>query len=153
CHGPDQAKRKADLRLDTESGAFADLGGHRALVPGRLDDSELYQRIISDDAAERMPPPNSGKSLTPAQVDLVRRWIEQGARWQKHWSFIAPRRPTVPDVKQQNWSRNDIDRFILARLEHEGLAPSPEADRTTLIRRLTLDLTGLPPTPAEVEAF
>jgi hypothetical protein len=153
CHGPDKAKRKADLRFDTEEGAFADLGGHRALVPGDLAHSEMYRRITAAEDKQRMPPLRSGRKLTAQQIELIRRWIEQGARWQKHWSFIPPRRPALPNVKDAGWLRNPIDRFILERLEREGLTPSPEVDRTTLIRRLTLDLTGLPPTPAEVDAF
>jgi hypothetical protein len=153
CHGPDQGSRKADLRLDTETGARADLGGRAALVPSDLKRSELYLRISSDDADERMPPAKSGKSLTARQIDLVRRWIEQGAEWQKHWSLIPPTRPVAPAVKDASWPRNPIDAFVLARLEREGLRPAPEADRTTLLRRVSFDLTGLPPTPAEVDAF
>jgi len=147
CHGPDKAKRKADLRLDTEEGA------RKVIEPGKLDDSDLWHRISTKREAKQMPPPKSGRKLTASQVDLLRRWIEQGAVWQKHWSFIAPVRPEVPKVKNGTWVRNGIDPFILSRLEREGLAPSPEADRTTLIRRVTLDLTGLPPTPAEVDAY
>jgi hypothetical protein len=153
CHGPDKAKRKADLRFDTEAGAFADLGGHRAIVPGDLARSELYRRITAADEEERMPPIRSGRKLTAQQIDLLRRWIEQGAKWQKHWSLIPPQRPPLPAVKNRQWGRNPIDAFILERLEHEGLTPSAEAARTTLIRRVTLDLTGLPPTPVEVDAF
>jgi hypothetical protein len=153
CHGPDQAKRKAELRLDTEAGALADLGGRSALVPSNLDQSELYQRIIANDPEERMPPPKSGKALTARQIDLIRRWIEQGGKWQKHWSFIPPVRPVPPEVKNDQWVRNPVDAFIAARLERDGLSPSPEADRITLLRRVSFDLTGLPPTPAEVEAF
>jgi hypothetical protein len=153
CHGPDKAKRKADLRLDTEAGAFADLGGYRAIVPGNLDDSDMIRRITSDDDGERMPPPRSGRKLTRRQIELLQRWVKQGAKWQKHWSLIPPKRPHPPAVKNPGWLRNPIDAFILERLEREGLTPAPEAPRTTLIRRLTLDLTGLPPTPAEVDAF
>jgi hypothetical protein len=153
CHGPDRAKRKASLRLDLEEGATADLGGYRAIVPGKLDESELYRRITSDDPTEHMPPPDSGRALNPRQVAVLKAWIEQGAKWQKHWSLIAPRRPELPRVSRPEWVRNPIDRFILARLDAEALAPAPEADRTTLIRRASLDLTGLPPTPTEVDAF
>jgi hypothetical protein len=153
CHGPDQAKRKAKLRLDTKEGAFADLGGRRALVPGDLENSELYRRITSEDDDERMPPPSSGRTLSRQQVELMKRWIEQGTKWQQHWSLITPRRPPLPRPKGAAWLRNAVDAFILDRLEHEGLTPAPEADRTTLIRRLTLDLTSLPPTPGEVDAF
>jgi hypothetical protein len=153
CHGPDKNKRKAKLHFDTEDGAFADLGGHRAIVPGDPEKSELYQRITSVDENERMPPGRSGRKLSSGQIDLLRRWIAEGAKWQKHWSLIPPSRPVLPVVKMANWPRNGIDHFILDRLEREGLAPSPEAARTTLLRRVTLDLTGLPPTPAELDVF
>ncbi|MGH7171837.1 MAG: DUF1553 domain-containing protein [Gemmataceae bacterium] len=153
CHGPDRARRKADLRLDTEAGAFADLGGSRALVHGEPDKSELLRRVAAVNVRERMPPAKSGRRLTERQVQLLRRWIEQGAKWQAHWSFLAPKRPPLPRVRDTAWPRNAIDYFILERLEREGLRPSPETDRVTLLRRVTLDLTGLPPTPAEVDAF
>jgi hypothetical protein len=153
CHGPDKGKRKANLRLDTEDGARADRNGRPAVVPGDLARSALYRRITAADEEERMPPAKSGKTLTARQVEMLRRWIEQGAKWQKHWSLISPSRPPLPAVRDARWPRNAIDSFILARLDAEGLVPPPEADRTTLIRRLTLDLTGLPPTPAEVDAF
>jgi hypothetical protein len=153
CHGPDRAKRKADLRLDLEEGAFADRDGERPIVPGDPDRSELYQRISSADAEEHMPPLGADRQLSPREVALVRRWIEQGARWQKHWSLIPPRRPSLPEVAESSWPSNPIDRFVLAALTSHGLAPSPEAAKTTLIRRVTFDLTGLPPTPAEVDAF
>jgi hypothetical protein len=152
CHGPDKGKRKANLRLDSEADALADRDGRRALVPGDPGRSLLYHRITAADD-ERMPPAKSGKRLTAHQVELLRRWIEQGAKWQKHWSLIPPARPPLPAVRDASWPRNSIDHFILARLEQEGLRPSPEADRVTLLRRVTLDLTGLPPTPAEVDAF
>jgi hypothetical protein len=153
CHGPDQAKRKAKLRLDSETEVFADRGGYRVLEPGNPAKSELFRRIVAENEQERMPPVRSGRKLTDRQIELLRRWIEQGAKWQKHWSFLTPQRPDWPHVKNRNWIRNGIDAFILARLEREGLAPVPEADRPTLIRRVTLDLTGLPPAPAEVDAF
>src|SRR5437879_2437583 len=153
CHGPDQAKRKADLRLDNEAGALADLGGRYAIVPGNSARSEIVRRITADDDKERMPPARTGRRLTARQIDLIRRWIEQGAHWQKHWSFISLRRPPLPRVKDAAWLRNPIDAFILERLEMEGLSPAPEANKTTLIRRATLDLTGLTPTPEEVDAF
>ncbi len=153
CHGPDKAQRKAGLRLDSEAGAFAEKDGVRALVAGDLAKSELFRRITSDDADERMPPADSKLELKRTEIDLIRLWITQGAKWQKHWAFIAPRQPARPPVKHGDWIRNGIDAFVLARLESEGLQPSAEADRTTLIRRVTLDLTGLPPTPGEVDAF
>ncbi len=154
CHGPDKATRLSPLRLDTEEGALADLGGRFAIVPGEPARSEIIRRISSDNAALRMPPSYSGKDeLTQREIDTIRLWIEQGAKWQNHWSFIAPKRPAIPAVENRDWPRNPIDYFILARLEREGLIPSAEADRVTLIRRVTLDVTGLPPTPAEVDAF
>jgi hypothetical protein len=153
CHGPDAARRKARLRLDTEAGAKADLGGRHAIVPGDPGRSELVRRIISTEDEERMPPPSSGRKLTPRQVEVLRRWVAQGAKWQKHWAFLPPVRPPLPAVKDSRWVRNGIDAFLLDRLEGEGLRPSPEADRVTLLRRASLDLTGLPPTPAEVDAF
>jgi hypothetical protein len=153
CHGPDKPKRKADLRLDNAEGAFADLGGHFALVPKKPGDSALYQRLTEKDQRRRMPPASTGKSLSPRQIELIRRWIEQGAQYQKHWALIPPRRPDLPKVHHEKWVRNPIDRFLLARLESEGLKPSAEADRRVLLRRLSFDLTGLPPTPAEVDAF
>src|SRR5882724_1652965 len=146
CHGPDKNQRKADLRLDTEEGAFADRGGYRPIVAGKADQSELYLRITAPEGGEkkRMPPAKFGKKLTEHQIALVKRWIEQGAKWQKHWSRIAAKRPEQPTVKDSSWPVNAIDRFILARLEEEGLKPSAEADKRTLIRRLAFDLTGLP---------
>ena len=122
-------------------------------MPGDVKASELYRRITAEDDAERMPPVKSGKSLTSAQIDLIRRWIGAGAKWQAHWAFIAPTRPTVPHVSQRRWVRNAIDAFVLARLEREGIAPAAESERGILLRRVTFDLTGLPPSQAELEAF
>ncbi len=154
CHGPDDKQRKAGLRLDTREGAFAKLkSGETALVAGKPDDSSLLFRIESDDDGLKMPPPKSGKTLTPQQIALVRRWIEQGATWSSHWAFEVPKNPELPKVNDKAWPRTEVDRFILARLEAEGLKPAPEANKTSLIRALTLDLTGLPPTPAEIDAF
>ena len=152
CHGFDANTRKADLRLDTEEGAFAERDGITPLVPGHPDRSEAYRRITSDDPDERMPPPESNLSITVTQKDLLRRWIEQGAEYEKHWSLIPPARPQLPAVRDLDWARNPIDQFILARLEREGLTPSPEAPKHALIRRLYLDLTGLPPSLAELDA-
>jgi hypothetical protein len=149
CHGPDSASRKADLRLDRREAAV-----HAgAIAPGDTESSELVERVTSDDPTVLMPPPKSGKTLTAAQKDLLRRWIAAGAEYQAHWSLIPPKRPQPPAVKDGGWVRNSIDRFILARLEANGLKPAPEADRRTLARRLSLDLTGLPPDPADVDAF
>jgi hypothetical protein len=153
CHGPAKGARKGGLRLHNEADALADLGGYRAMVPGQPAESELFKRITAKDPAKRMPPTKSGRSLTAKQIELIRRWIEQGAKWQKHWAFLPPEQPALAEVKNAAWPRNPIDHFILARLERENLPPSPEAARETLIRRVTLDLTGLPPTLAEVDAF
>lgn len=153
CHGPDKNKRKADLRLDQKESIFANRGDYQLIVPGKPMKSELYLRLISKDVRERMPPRRAQRKLTPEQIETVRQWIEQGAKWQKHWAFIPPKKADSPKVNKQNWARNPLDVLILARLEREGLSPSPEANRETLIRRVTLDLTGLPPTPAEVDAF
>jgi Protein of unknown function (DUF1553)/Protein of unknown function (DUF1549)/Concanavalin A-like lectin/glucanases superfamily/Planctomycete cytochrome C len=153
CHGPDKAKRKAKLGFDTEEGARVDLGGYHAIVSGKPDESELIKRITSSDKSKRMPPPSAAVTLTPQQIDTLTRWIKEGAKWEKHLAFIAPERPALPSVKNKFWPKNGIDYFVLARLEQEGITPSPEADAITLIRRMSLDLTGLPPTPAEVDEF
>ena len=155
CHGPDAANRKTKLRFDVESGAKIELAkGRMAIVPGDPSNSEVYRRITSTDTATRMPPAYMGREkLSDREIDLFRRWIEQGARWEQHWAFIPPKRPALPEVREKNWVRNAVDAFVLARLEQEGLPHSPEADRRTLIRRVSLDLTGLPPTPAEVQTF
>lgn len=154
CHGPDAEERESDLRLDIREAALKPAqSGKRAIVPGKPEASRLVERIFSTDAAEVMPPPDSNKKLTEAEKNLLRQWIAQGADYQEHWSFVVPRQAKIPEVKNSKWPKNDIDRFVLARLEAAGLAPSPEADKTTLIRRATLDLTGLPPMPAEVDAF
>jgi len=154
CHGPDEGKRKAGLRLDRQEDAFKALkSGDHALVAGDPQKSTLVGRILTQDPDEHMPPPSFGKPLAADQVALLRRWVGEGAKWQTHWSFIPPERPPLPAVKDSRWPRNEIDRFVLARLEKDGLRPNPEADRVTLLRRVTLDLTGLPPTIAEVDAF
>ncbi len=150
CHGPDAKNRKADLRLDIKDGGAFD---NIVIVPGKAEKSDLYKRLIATQASKRMPPPKHPKQLTQPQIDLVRRWIEQGAKWSEHWAFVAPVRPPVPQPRTAGWARNPMDAFILARLEREGLKPSPEADKVTLLRRLSLDLVGLPPTLAEVDAF
>jgi hypothetical protein len=153
CHGPDPKTRMAGLRLDTKEDALAVRKNGSALVPGKPESSLLYKRITETNAALRMPPASSHKSLTPAQVETLKRWIAEGAPWQEHWSFVAPAKIKPPAVRNAAWVRTPIDRFILARLEAQGLAPAPEADRRTLIRRAALDLTGLPPTPAEIEQY
>ncbi len=147
CHGPDKAKRKGDLRLDREDDA------RKVFDAKKPQNSELLRRITTKDSEKRMPPDDSGRKLTDRQIDLLRRWIEQGAKWQKHWAFLPPKPPALPASKKLEWARNPIDAFVLAKLETEGLSPSAEAAKTTLIRRATFDLTGLPPTPDEVSAF
>src|SRR5262245_9827273 len=154
CHGPDPKHREADLRLDIREGATTDLGGYAAVVPGKPDESALIKRVSSTDPDEQMPPPASKKPhLTAEQIEILRRWIEQGAEYEGHWAFLPLQNPQPPAVKNEAWIRNTIDRFVLARLEQERIAPSPDADPATLIRRVTLDLTGLLPSPEEVEAF
>jgi hypothetical protein len=149
CHGPDSAARKGELRLDQPAAAAS----KKAIVPGKPEDSSVMHRILSNDPDEVMPPPSTRKVLTPQQKDLLKRWIATGSEYQPHWSFIAPTRPAVPPVKNAGWVRNPIDAFVLSKLEAAGLSPAPEADRRTLARRLSLDLTGLPPSPELVDAF
>ncbi len=154
CHGPDSGKRKAGLRLDLKESALARLKSDAvAIVPGHPEASALVERITTTKEDDLMPPVQTGKHLTKNQIEVLRRWVAEGAEWKPHWSFIKPERPAVPAVKNQAWARNPIDSFILARLDREKLRPSPEADKSTLIRRVTFDLTGLPPTPDEVDAY
>src|SRR5436190_5129283 len=154
CHGPDEKERKAKLRLDRKDEVFKQLkSGGYAVVPGHPEKSDLLARLTTKDEDDLMPPPKSGKKLTPAQIDLLRRWVAEGAAWQRHWAFVKPERPPLPAIKNKKWPRQEMDYFVLARMEKEGLQPSPEADKTTLIRRASFDLTGLPPTPQEVDAF
>jgi hypothetical protein len=148
CHGPDTNHREADLRLDLE-----ELAHEYAIVPGDAKESDVYARLTSDDPDERMPPPDSNKTLTEAEIELIRCWIDGGAKYESHWAFIPPARGPLPNVKQQNWIRNPIDAYVLAKLEREGLSPSPRADKSTLLRRISLDLTGLPPTLTQLEDF
>jgi|694.fasta_scaffold09044_7 hypothetical protein len=154
CHGPDARDRKGGLRLDApQPDKPATDSGLSAIVQGKPEESELISRILADDPDVIMPPPESNKTLSATQKETLRKWIAAGATYEPHWAYLAPVRPAMPEVKRAAWPKNDIDRFVLARLEDQGLAPSPEADRSTLIRRLSLDLTGLPPTRAEAEAF
>ena len=150
CHGADETQRKAKLRLDTREGAFMKAA---VIVPGDSAESRLIQRVTAEDPAKVMPPPESGHKLTDAQIELLRRWIDEGAKWETHWAYKPPEWPEVPQVRNREWVRNKIDNFILARLDKIGLKPSPEADKTTLLRRVYFDLTGLPPTPAEIDSF
>jgi hypothetical protein len=151
CHGPDSQARKADLRLDVKESALR--ATDAVIVPGNSGESELIARISSRDPAEVMPPPKSGKKLSSAQIDALTKWVDQGARWNKHWAFEPIRRGPAPAVQSPAWASNPIDRFVLRRLEAEGLAPSPPAEKAALLRRVHLDLTGLPPLPEAVDAF
>ncbi len=153
CHGFDPKTRDSGRRLDTREGALAEKDGVRAVVPGQSKESDLHLRIHSTDKDEQMPTPKSGKKLTPQQVAILDQWIEQGAPYDVHWAFKKPQQAPLPPVSKPEWSRNAIDRFVLARLDSENLAPSPEAEKYTLARRLSLDLIGLPPTPEEADAF
>jgi Protein of unknown function (DUF1553)/Protein of unknown function (DUF1549)/Planctomycete cytochrome C len=153
CHGPDEKNRKAGLRLDVADAAMRTLkSGSRAIVPRKPEESELVARISATDS-ERMPPPKSHKELKEPEKHLLKRWIAEGAAYQRHWAFVAPTRPPVPMPRKQGWARNPIDCFTLARLEAGGLEPSPQADRYTLARRVSIDLTGLPPTIEAVDRF
>ena len=154
CHGPDADARKAKLRLDVEKDAFRTRGGITTIVAGDAAGSEVYRRLVSHDAGELMPPPDSNRKLTPPQIDLVKRWIDEGAKWGKHWSFEPlPKTVPVPDVQNAAWPKNAIDSFIAARLEREKIAFAAETSREVWLRRVTLDLTGLPAAPAEQHAF
>jgi hypothetical protein len=149
CHGPDEGKRKAKLRFDDRASAVK-----KAIVPGKADESPLIERIISDDPDEMMPPPESKRSpLTKEQAELFKRWINEGAKFQAHWAYVKPVRPAVPIIKNKAWARNPLDYFIAAEHERQGLKPAAQADRITLVRRLSLDLRGLPPSVEEVERF
>lgn len=154
CHGPDSQTRQGGLRLDRREQAIVPAdSGSIAIVPGQVATSQLVQRILSNNDDAVMPPREANKPLTARQKDLLKRWIEEGAEYEPHWSYLTPQRPRLPEVTRRGWSRNAIDTFILAKLESAGLQPSPEAELPTLLRRLSLDLTGLPPNPADVDAF
>ncbi|HEV2689923.1 MAG TPA: DUF1549 domain-containing protein, partial [Bryobacteraceae bacterium] len=153
CHGPDEKQRMAKLRLDRkDGGAYSTRGDHRLIAPGDSASSRLLQRVAAT-SANRMPPVAAGPALTDVQVQLMKRWIDEGAKWEPHWAYVAPQAVTPPEVRNPAWVRNPIDQFILARLEREGWKPTPEASKATLLRRLSFDLTGLPPTPSEIDAF
>jgi hypothetical protein len=156
CHGPDANKRKADLRMDDPTSAFAALKEHpdaHALVAGKPDLSEAFLRITSTDTARVMPPHSSPLKLTPLEIRLIERWIEQGARYEKHWAFVVPRKTALPEVEETEWPRNEIDRFILSHIEQKGLKPNDPADKERLLRRVSLDLTGLPPSLDMMDRF
>jgi mono/diheme cytochrome c family protein len=154
CHGPDAAAKKIPFRLDSEAAAKADLGGGKtAIREGNPQASELIRRITTESKAQLMPPVYTGSTLSTAEIQKLTQWVSDGAKWQQHWSFIPPRATDPPAPTKPDWVRNPIDNFVLARLNQEGLSPSPETDKETLIRRVTLDLTGLPPTPAETAQF
>src|SRR5262249_21401539 len=154
CHGPDDKARKARLRLDRRDTARkGGRSGESAIVPGKPDASELIRRVSSKEETEVMPPPQTGKKLSARQIQLLRNWIADGATYKVHWAYVPPVRPPLPKVQEAASARNPIDLFVLARQHREGLHSSPPASKVTLIRRLCLDLLGLPPTPAEVDAF
>src|SRR5579864_8113304 len=153
CHGQDSKKRMAGLRLDSFESATADRKGRAALVPGNLAASLIYQRISAEQPAQRMPPPFSNRSLTAEQIAILKRWIEEGGVYTRHWSFVPPQRPAVPAVSDPHWVKQPVDAFVHRRLEAEGLRPSREADPETWLRRASLDLIGLPPTLGELDAF
>lgn len=154
CHGSDDKKRSAGLRLDERDAAITSRKKHpAAILPGKADSSLLIEKVLSDDDAELMPPPETGSRLTSDQIHLLKLWINQGAEYQKHWSFVAPGKPILPATRQTTWAKQPLDQYILAELEKHHLKPSPEADRYTLLRRLSLDLRGLPPTLDEIAAF
>ena len=156
CHGPDENKREAGLRLDTQEGAFAALGeakDHYAIVPGDPARSTLVRRIYSTHPDSVMPSPDSHLTLSEFEKKLLKRWIEQGAKWEKHWAFITPEMPALPEVKNREWAKNEIDLFILQKQQEHGLPPSEEAGKERLLRRVSFDLTGLPPSPEMLSNF
>lgn len=155
CHGPDENTREEDLRLDTQEDLYGLKEGDRRhpIIPGDVENSPVIWRILQEDPDDIMPPPDSKLLLTAEEKAILVKWVEQGAEWKAHWAFIPPEQSSLPEVKQKSWGHNPIDQFILAGMEREGLSPSPGADKRTLIRRLSFDLRGLPPTPEEVEAF
>src|SRR4051794_37195683 len=147
CHGPDAVARKIRLPLDSEAASRG------VLTPGASGQAELVRRITAPSAAVRMPPAYSGLKLSDKEIEVLTKWVSEGGKWERHWSFIPPVSPSQPKVANSAWVKNPIDAFVLARLEKDGLQPRPEASKPTLIRRVSLDLTGLPPTPDDVDAF
>lgn len=156
CHGPDANKREADLRLDTREGAFAALKDQQdafAVVPGELETSELYHRIVSTDPTVMMPPPEANLSLSPREVKLLEAWIEQGAEYKDHWAFLPPEKAELPAVNKRSWANNELDLFVLEAMQVQGLSPNEQADKARLLKRVSLDLTGLPPSLDLQEQF
>jgi len=154
CHGPDEKERKGKLRLDTREGALREKNGFAAIVPGDLQESEIIYRMTTDDEDEIMPPPGKSDPLTKEELQLFKQWIQEGAEYETHWSYSKPERVSLPEQVDSSWKvSNEIDLFIQKRLVEKGYSPSREADKATLIRRVSLDLTGLPPTPEEVGEF
>ena len=153
CHGPDKGQRKADLRLDVREGALTDLGGYQSVVPGKPDQSELIARLLTEDKDELMPPPKTGKALSQGEIEILGKWIQQGADYPLHWSYRPLLPPAIPLLKNEVLAQNRIDHFVFAKLESLNLKPSPEAGRRTLAKRLHYDLLGLPPDPVQVDAF
>ncbi|MFP6631234.1 MAG: DUF1549 domain-containing protein, partial [Planctomycetota bacterium] len=153
CHGPDQGKRKADLRLDTEEGLRAELDDQKLIVPGKPEESELYLRLVHEDEDERMPPQKTRLKLNSSEIELVKKWISQGARWQEHWSLRPLENPAPPAAGESDWPLNPIDQFVLRGLRKEGFSPSAEEEKARLFRRLTLDLIGLPPGLEELDSY
>jgi len=153
CHGPEEENRGADLRLDTHEGLLGEETGEPAVVEGDAEASLLIERILAEDEDERMPPVESGKKLSAEEIELLKRWIDEGAVWQQHWAYVPPEQHEVPTIADDRWSRNWIDKFVLKRLKAERLTPAEDTDRVTLVRRLYFDILGLPPTPQQVEAF
>ena len=152
CHGPDPEDRAADLRLDTEEGAFADLGGYRAITPGDPEESEIFWRIESEEEDEIMPPPDSHLSLSKQEKLIIKQWIEQGAKWENHWSFEPIRETKVPN-NDSTWTQNEIDEFVLSSLIQKSISPSMPAPPETWLRRVSFDLTGLPPPVGRLQKF
>jgi mono/diheme cytochrome c family protein len=153
CHGPDEAARKGKLRLDLKELAYAERDGLHVIAPGNLDESLVWQRVTAEENGKRMPPDGKAEPLTKKQIETLKAWIEQGAKWEDHWSFLPPIKPPLPTVSDKVWVRDSVDAFVLARLDREGLKPESEATREAWLRRASFDLTGLPPTPAEIDEF
>src|SRR3546814_289998 len=156
CHGPDDNAREADLRLDLEESAYAalkEMPEAHAIVPGKPGESMVYMRIVSDDPDLQMPPPSSNLKLSEYEIKIIEKWIKQGAEYEKHWAFLPPEKTELPQVNNKDWPRNDIDRFVLSKMELAGLTPNEAADKEHVLRRLSVDLTGLPPDLEMMDAF